>query len=169
MALTTTLAVTLSTAYTKSADWSTPVDSASFPFTGLTLLTGTGANQSDKEFHDRRTLAGGANEALDLAGSLSDSFGSTLTYLRIKLMAIYNRGLVGDEILSIGGAAANQFTNWVGDVSDIIKVRPGGALILVAPDATAYAVTAGTGDQLKIANAGAGSVDYDIYLIGSSV
>lgn len=53
--------------------------------------------------------------------------------------------------------------------SDIINIRPGGALILLAPDATGYAVTAGTGDLLRIANsAGSTSVTYDIILIGAT-
>jgi len=39
-----------------------------------------------------------------------------------------------------------------------------------AADATTYAVTAGTGDLLKVANsAGGTSVTYDIVIIGSSV
>ena len=168
MALVTNMQLNLATVLTKVADWSTPTDSAAFPFTSLSWSSGTGANLADLEFHDRRTLAGASNEALDLAGVFSDSFGVVIAFARIKLIAIYNRGTVGDEILSLGGAAANQFINWVGDASDVIKIRPGGLLILAAPDATAYAVTAGTGDQLKIANAGAGAVNFDIYLLGAS-
>ncbi len=51
---------------------------------------------------------------------------------------------------------------------DTVKVKPGGAIALVAPDATGYAVTAGTADQLKVANsAGGTSVTYDIIIIGA--
>jgi len=53
--------------------------------------------------------------------------------------------------------------------SDGISVRPGGLFCWAAPDATAVAVTAGTGDLLAIANSGAGtSVTYDVVIIGSS-
>ena len=40
-------------------------------------------------------------------------------------------------------------------------------LLLVAPGAAGYAVTAGTGDILKVANSGAGTgVTYDIVIVG---
>ena len=64
---------------------------------------------------------------------------------------------------------SEYFINWVGDPTDKISVRPGGAFILIAPDATGYAVTAATGDLLKIANsAGTTSVTYDIIIIGAT-
>ena len=67
----------------------------------------------------------------------------------------------------VGGAGSNGFTSWVGDATDVVKVKPGGALILVAPDATGYAVTAGTGDLLTITNsAGSTSVTYDVVIMG---
>lgn len=67
----------------------------------------------------------------------------------------------------VGGAASNGFINWVGDATDVINVRPGGVFMLVAPDSTAYAVTASTGDILKVANSSSGtSVTYTIVIIG---
>jgi hypothetical protein len=47
-------------------------------------------------------------------------------------------------------------------------VRPGGLAVLAAPDATAYVVTAGTGDLIDIVNTAAGNVAPEIYLIGAS-
>jgi hypothetical protein len=69
----------------------------------------------------------------------------------------------------VGGAASNQFINWVGNSSDIVVVKPGGILFLYTPTDPGYAVTAGTGDLLKIANSGAGTgVTFDIYIGGTS-
>jgi hypothetical protein len=69
----------------------------------------------------------------------------------------------------VGGAAANQFLTWVGAATHTVTVRPGGLFQLIAPDATAYAVTATTADLLRITNSGAGtSVTYDIVLLGAS-
>jgi hypothetical protein len=84
----------------------------------------------------------------------------------VKAMMFQNTST--DQTLTIGGAAANQFINWVGDASDTIKIPPGGFFLLVAPD-DGFDVTAGTGDQLKVANGGAGSAtDYYVWLIGTS-
>jgi hypothetical protein len=132
------------------------------------VANGTGANQADLIWHDQRTLSSGANEELDLAGSLVDAFGTTLTFARIKAIVIYAASDNG-ALIQVGGAASNGFINWVADSTDIINVRAGGTFALIAPDATAYAVTAGTGDLLKITNSdGAAAATYDIYLIGAS-
>lgn len=132
------------------------------------LPNGTGASQADKIFHDTRTLAPSATEDLDLAGGLTDALGATLTFARIKALIVAAASGNTNNVL-VGGAAANQFTNWVADVSDKITVRPGGLFVLAAPDATAYAVTGGTGDLLRIGNsAGSTSVTYDIIIIGAS-
>ena len=64
---------------------------------------GTGDNQLDILFHDMRTLAGGANESLDLAGSLTDVFGVTVAFAKIKVLLI--RNLSTTQTLSIGGGA----------------------------------------------------------------
>lgn len=134
----------------------------------VTLADGFGANQADRLFTDTRTLAASTTEDLDLAGGLVDAFGATLTLARVKgLIVVAAAGNTNN--VQVGGAAANQFLNWVADATDKLNVRPGGVLALFAPDATAYAVTGATGDLLRIGNSGAGtSVTYDIVIIGAS-
>lgn len=128
--------------------------------------SGTGANQADRIFHDQRTLAASGTEDLDLAGSLTDAFGATITFARVRGLIVYaaaantNNVVVGGDTnaLLIGGAAAHTIT-----------VRPGGLFTLFAPDATGYAVTAGTGDILQVANSGSGTpITYDVVVIGAS-
>jgi hypothetical protein len=129
---------------------------------------GTGLGQADRIFHDRRTLSASANEDLDLAGSLTDPFGATITFARIKALLVAADTANTNNVI-VGAAASNQFLTWVGAGTHTVTVRPGGLLLLAAADATAYAVTAGTGDLLRIANsAGGTSVTYDIVLIGAS-
>ena len=125
---------------------------------------GTGNNQLDKLFHDMRTLADGANESLDLAGSLVDQFGTTITFVKIKAMLI--RNLSATQTLTIG-AGSNPFLNWVGDATDVIKIPPNGMFLLVAPLA-GFAVVAGTGDILKVVNSAGAVCDYQIALAGTS-
>ena len=125
---------------------------------------GTGNNQLDKLFHDMRTLADGANESLDLAGSLVDMFGTTITFVKIKAMLI--RNLSATQTLTIGGGAT-PFINWVADPTDMVKIPPNGMFLLVAPLA-GFAVTGATGDILKIANSAGAACDYQIVLAGTS-
>jgi len=134
----------------------------------ISLANGTGLDQADLVFHDQRTLAASATEDIDLAASLTNAFGTSLTFARIKAIIVFAL-LANTNNVEVGGAAANAFINWVGDATDVIVVRPGGLLMLVAPDATAYVVTAATGDLLKITNSAGGTgVTYDIIIVGAS-
>lgn len=165
MPLTTSFLADLDAIYTSALDLSTSTNNLGFT-RQVNLASGTGAGQADKIWHDERTLAASTSENLDLVGSLVDAFGATLTFARVRGLVVYASPANTNNVL-VGGAAANAFVNWVGDATDVVAVRPGGLLTLFAPDATAYAV--GTGDQLKIANSGAGtSVTYDIVVIGAS-
>jgi hypothetical protein len=132
------------------------------------LGDGTGANQADLIWSDTRTLAASATENLDLAGSLVDALGSTLTFARVKAIYVHAAdGNVNDVVF--GGAASNGFVGPFADATDKIKVKSGGTWAIVAPGATGYPVTAGTGDILLVANGGSGtSVTYDIVIIGAS-
>lgn len=168
MPLSTILAAAVTVEQTNPLDLGT----VSAPLTfrkGITLLNGTGGNQADKAFHDRRTLAASTAEDLDLAGVLVDAFGATLSFARVKGLIISSVSANANNI-TVGGAGANGFISWVGAAAHTVTVRPGGCLALYAPDATAYAVTSATADLLHITNAGAGtSVTYDVVIIGSSV
>lgn len=128
---------------------------------------GAGANQAQKVFTDTRTLTASSTEDLDLAGGLTDAFGNVLTLTEVKAIIIKAAAGNTNNVI-VGGAASNQFVTPFGAGAHTVTVRPGGMLMLVAPDATGYAVTAGTGDLLKIANsAGSTSVTYDILILGN--
>ena len=130
-----------------------------------TLADGTGADQANQVFSDQRTLAGSANEELDLSGSLVDAFGNTIAFTKIKAIIISAAAANGGDI-QVGGSASNGFDSWVGAAGDLVVVQPDGAFVLVAPGVNGYAVTAGTGDLLKITNTDASPVTYDITIIG---
>lgn len=129
---------------------------------------GNGANQINRVWADTRTIAASANEDIDLAGTLVDAIGQTVTLARVRALII-RAAAANTNNLIVGGAASNGFATWVGSATNTVIVRPGGMLVLVAPDATAYAVTAATGDLLRVANsAGGTSVTYDIVVLGSA-
>jgi len=135
----------------------------------LGLSSGTGSSQADKLWiSGARTLAASTAEDLDLAGTLLDVFGGTINLARVKGIIIAASAANTNNVI-VGNAASNGFVSWVGAATHTVTVRPGGLLALFAPDATAYAVTAGTADLLHVANSGAGSsVTYDVAIIGSS-
>lgn len=157
---------TLTGAYSGSND----LGAVTFRFneTGLNRLTpGTAAQKADKMLADQRTLAASATENLDLAGTLADPLGVTVTFAKVK--AIYVRAAAANtNNVCVGGAASNAFVGPFADATDVVCVRPGGVLLVTAP-AGGWTVTASTGDLLKVANSGAGTgVTYDVIIIGTS-
>jgi hypothetical protein len=127
---------------------------------------GAGADKIEAIFHDQRTLSASANEDLDLAGGLTDGFGDTITFTKVKAILVKAAAGNTNDVV-VGGASATQWAAPFGDVSDKVNVKPGGLFLLTAPDATGLAVVAGTGDLLRIANsAGSTTVTYDIIILG---
>jgi len=133
----------------------------------IRLASGTGADQADLLFHDTRTLAASATEDLDLAGSLTDALGTSLTFARIKGL-IVAAAAGNTNNVNVTRPASNGVPLFLA-ASDGIPVRPGGVFAWFAPDATAVAVTGGTGDLLTFTNsAGSTSVTYDVVIVGAS-
>lgn len=159
------IGVTLSMLLASALD----VGSASYPVNynaDFQFTDGTGANQANRAFTDKRTLAASTTEDIDLAGVLIDALGNTLTFDKIKALIVKaDAGNVNDVL--VGGAASAQASAFFGDVTDAVRVKPGGVIALIAPDASGYDITATTADLLKIANSGAGSgVTYTIIIVG---
>jgi hypothetical protein len=134
----------------------------------LTYANGTGAGMADLLWSDTRSINASSTDDLDLAGSLVNAFGVTTTFARIR--ALYVAAASGNtNNLVVGGASSNGFVTWTGAATDKVVIRPGGLFLVANRDTTGYAVTAATGDLLRIANSGAGSaVTYDIVIIGCS-
>lgn len=137
---------------------------------GVALANGVAAGQADKSWWDHRTLAISTSETLDLAGSLLDPFGGTITMARIKGLLI-SADTTNTNNVVVGGATSNAVAGLFGATTHTAIVRPGATLVWLAgtADATGYVVTAGTGDLLQVANSGAGTtVGYSIVVIGTS-
>lgn len=131
-----------------------------------TLANGTSANQANMMWMDTRTLTASSSDSLDVYGGLTDAFGATINFTRLKGIIIFAAAANTNNLL-IGGDAASIAT-LVGNINDVLVIRPGGFLAICSPDATGYAITLTTADILKIANsAGSTSVTYDIILIGT--
>ncbi len=168
MAVSSSLSMAATVSQTKTLDLTTVADPLMFR-RAVNLTDGTTAGKADKVFHDRRTLAASATEDLDLAGSLLDVFGAVINLVRVKGLFI-SAAAANENNVIIGNAASNGWATLLNATGTLI-LRPGASIGAMAgpADATAYAVTAGTGDLLTVANSGAGSaVTYDIVIVGAS-
>ena len=129
------------------------------------LANGSGADKANKVYFKTRILGSGASESLDLAGSLADAFGATLTFTKVRVLAIIaDAGNTTD--VAVGGAASNAWVGMFGDATDKVLVKPGSMFLWIARDAGGGAVVASTGDLLKVADAGAAGVTYTVIVIG---
>ncbi len=128
---------------------------------------GAGAGQANVIFADKRSLNPSASENLDMVGTLIDQLGQTVSFTKVRAIAILADATNVNDVV-VGGHATAAFASMFGASNNTLKVKPGGMVVLVAPDANGYAVTATTADMLQVANSGAGSaVNYGIVVLGS--
>lgn len=122
---------------------------------------GTGDDQLKKVYSDSQAAT--ASVTYDLAGGLTDGDGSAITFTTIKLIVIAAAAANAVNV-EVGANASNDFATIFGNATDKLIIPPGGTLLLMAPD-DGYAVTAGTGDILKVA-AASSTAAWDILLAG---
>jgi hypothetical protein len=136
----------------------------------FTMKFAEGTNTVDKTdvlFTDSRTIAASSNDDLDLRGVLTDALGATVN--AAEIVAIYVEALTANtNNVVVGAAASNQFVGPFGAGTHSVAVGPGNCFLVT--NKNGWAVTAGTGDILRIANSGAGSaVKYNIIILGRTV
>ena len=165
MPLTTSLSLDLRGTQTGTLDLGT-VNATLRKLVSDTLASGTGADQADLMWTDQRTVANGANDDIDLAGTLPNAIGGNAVFATIKAILIYAASANGDEIV-VGNHATAAFVGPFGAATHTVKVEPDGVFFWWVPG-TGYAVTATTADILRINNPGAGSATYDIVVVGTT-
>ena len=162
----TSVSVSVTATQTSALDLGT----RSFPASlaaAISLLNGTGAGQADMVFTDTRTVNASSNEDLDLAASLTDAFGASMTFARIKAIVV-SAASGNTNNVNVTRPASNGVPLFLA-AGDGMAVRPGGVLAWACSDATGVAVTAGTGDLINFANSSSGtSVTYSVVIIGAS-
>ena len=166
MALSAIIKVSVNATLTKTADFES-ASSTIAQALSVALTDGTGVGQADLIFKDTVTLSASGTADLDLAASLTNIYGATQTFARLKAIIVTaDSGNTNNVNVTRPSAGVPLFLA----TSDGIAVRPGGAFVWVAPDATGAAVTATTADLITFTNsAGSTSVTYSVTLIGASV
>jgi len=168
LTLTGNLDITTRWAYQNAEDLSSPKDSEQLKILKQVWTAGTGANQIDVMFRDRRTVTlSTTTDDLDLAGVLLDVFGNTITFTSIKEIVILNRATVSGEDLLIGAAAANAWSQpFNGSTTAQDDCFASGVWVRSAP-LSGILVTAGSSDTLRIThNGSADDIEYDIVIKG---
>lgn len=168
------MTVTANISASVSGIHSTALDlgTAAFPFAATAstaFASGTGAGQVDRVFTDTRTLAASGNESLDLAGTLTDALGATITMARVKAIFV-SAAAANTNDVQVTRPASNGVP-FLMAAGDGIALRPGAFMIWGSgsADATGVAVTAGTGDLITFTNsAGTTSVTYTVVILGAS-
>jgi hypothetical protein len=133
----------------------------------ISLGVGSGADQCSKFVAFTGSVTSGAPVSHDLTGGTTFydlTTGAPVAFSRIAGIIVFNDSSA--NVLQIGGGS-NAFAH----LATAHNVRPStttnpGIYIALAPDATGFVVTAGTGDIFKV-DASAGTVTYRVLMWGS--
>lgn len=176
------LSIALSAAAQKAIDLSTPEAKVTMKRV-IDFAFGADAGKADLIWWDRRPIAKGADDDLDLAAVLVDAFNQVLTFANVKVILVINRsdeamvgaGVAGanhpatDAEVQVGGAASAQFQGPFAAATDAIIVPAGSAFAIFKPGADGWAVTPTSADILGITNLDADDEAlYDIVIVGES-
>lgn len=145
-------------------------DISSISYSGPQLTNGVGAGEADIKYSEQLTIAESGNTTLNLS-SLTDSFGNSISFTRIKELYIENSSLGSASSIKVGGAVSNAFNAmWqapgTANNDAFIPIRNGACLHLgVAQDATAYVV--GSAVNILITNLdGANAATVNVVIVG---
>jgi len=138
----------------------------------LTLGNGTTANNADILWLDQRTVSSASDDDLDLNGVLTNAFGVTVSAVELVALFVINEprtGSANTTNLTIGNAS-NPVVGFLGGTTPTFgPIRPGGFVFFGCGDAAGFgAITASTGDILRIANSAGASATYQIGIIARS-
>lgn len=134
---------------------------------------GVGAGQFNLAYLDERTVASASNDDVDLAGVLASALGTSFAAAELALLFVLNRPRDPDAAanttnLTIGGGS-NPMIGFLGGTTPVLgPIRPGAFCVLggVKNAGGIGAITAGTGDILRIANSSGAQNKYVLGLLG---
>lgn len=153
----------------ESLPLSTVIDHAALEYE-QSLADGTAADQADVLWHDERSLAGSANDDLDLTDLAIAVFGGSLavSFAKVKAILLVNTSTTSGDLLRVGGAGATAFSApFAGDDDAVVEVGADSPLLLVNKK-DGWSVTPSTAHVLRISNPGANAITYRMVIVGTS-
>jgi len=167
MALKTSLAFTIAADLTKAFDEAAGIVGHALA-RNYGFSDGAAANQANRIYQDKNTIAASGVFDYDLSGALLDVYGDAVVFARVRALVVAAADANTNNVL-VGGVTNGLVTILSPAATGLLIVRPGGLFVWVARDTTAAVVTAATADLLHFANSGAGtSVDYELLVVGSA-
>lgn len=143
-----------------SVDAQPPTQEINFP-PNNTFSHGTGANQADNRWEKTAELAA-TSVTFDLTGGVTDKFGNTLTFTKVKSLIIHNASTtVGDNLTLTGDFFDTNFTS----ASTFSHVLGPLGIYAVSSPGVGLSVASGTSDAVKI-DAGANTITYLVSVLG---
>jgi hypothetical protein len=145
---------------------------ALFALTGsaeFALTYGTASGEINLLCGQDRTLNAATAETFDLytGSDLKELNGGTAAFRKVKLLVVYVISGGDTAGLVVGGAAADQWVGFFGDVTDKHKVFPSGPAY--QGGSPAGVAVGATTKNLKVENLGAVAVTYRIVVAGTNV
>lgn len=137
------------------------------------LADGTAANQADIVWFDAATQVADATDDIDLAGGVTDVFGSTITMARAKCLFFKNTSTTA-SVLEVGphadaaGWQAGLTSSGGATGNEARSVSPGAAFMIWAPGATAWAIGGGATDVLEVFESSSLASAYEIAVVGAT-
>lgn len=129
-----------------------------------TLQNGSGAGQALYSWHDNRTVNAGINDDLVLTGgTLKDAFGNVLAFTSVKWVLIRIVSPATGNRLLVGNHPTNAVPLWMSAGNVTTEVR---SVLFQENQIDGWAV-GGAQTTLRINNPSAGSVTYDISIVGN--
>jgi hypothetical protein len=132
----------------------------------MALPTGVGASQSDKLYTlSNEPILTGATLSIDVKAALTDAFGAAFTPAKLRVVYIYASTANTTDLTLFGDANSVPILDTAATTT---VLKAGGLFLKAQPAAAGIAVTAGTGDIIKIVNAAGATAYVDVVLIGTS-
>jgi hypothetical protein len=132
------------------------------------LTSGTGTNQADRLFTDKRVLGPFGSEVIDLYdGSLTTATGIILRFVKVKfIMVVASRA--NYHGIRVEQPVENGFSIF-GTPGAYFDVKPSGVFCVGAPGSVGLGtVVQDTGDKIQITNLGINPGEYRIIILGTS-
>lgn len=131
----------------------------------LALASGTGLNQADKIYSNTYAIATAGTQSIDVSAALTDALGGTFVPVKVKLVLIVSNSANTTNLTLFGDANSLPILN---TAATTVTLPPGGIFLLANPSLAGIAVTAGTGDIIKIVNAAGATANVKVVIVGTS-
>ena len=161
------LTVSLSLLHQSTNALSTAKETLPSSFINQTFATGSGSNQINQIWYGSRTIAASGVDNIDIAGGITDSFGTVVSMMHVRFIAISATATNSGDI-AVGGPVSNGVTIYFGTTNDTVRIPPAGALLWFCATTSAWSNAVGSADVLQITNRSASIAGYNIYFGGST-